>query len=370
MLPSLVDRYIFREWLQAFGLALGVTFGLLIMAEIYDQLGDLLALGATAGDAARYFAVLSPTLWPALIPISLLISVMLALGNLHRNSEIVALRAAGLGIFRITRTLWLAGVALTGLLFVLQAWVIPWAVEEGRAWESHLVLSHAARERGPAEAGVIHNLTFYDAAEGRLWFMNRFREYTLEGFGVTISELLPDGREHRRIAAREARFSPGRGWSFIDGREIHFDVDRAEAVRSLAFERLDRPDWLEDPDLMKALRKNPRDLSLAEVRKVLASVDADMDPRARGFLVQYHRALATPWTALVVIGIAIPFAVSGVRTNPLVGVSKAGGLFVAYYLLNLACFRLGEQGRLPALVAAWIPVGAGMLVALLAGVRR
>jgi len=370
MLPNLVDRYIFREWAQAFALALGVTFGLLIMAEVYDQLGDLIALGASAADAARYFVVISPALFPALIPVALLISVLMALGNLHRNSEITALRAAGLSVMRITRSLWLAAAGLTGLLFVLQAWVVPWAVDEARAWQSHLVLSQDPGERGGTEAGLLYNLTFYDAAQGRLWFMNRFREYTLEGFGVTVSELAADGRETRRLAAREARFSPGRGWTFLHGREIIFDVDRGEAVRSLAFERLDRPEWGEDPDLMKALRKNPRDLSLAEVQRVLDAVDPDMDPRARGFQVQYHRAWATPWTALVVMGIAIPFAVSGVRTSPWVGVSRAVGLFGAYYLVSLACYRLGDQGRLPPLVAAWIPVVSGLVVALVAGARR
>lgn len=355
---------------MAFGLALGVTFGLLMMAEIYDQLGDLLAMGAPPVEVARYFAVISPTLWPALIPVALLISILLALGNLHRNSEIIALRAAGLSVFRITRTLWLAGLALTGLLFVLQAWVVPWSLDEGRAWQSRLVLAHAADQAGEIEVGLIHNLTFYDAAKGRLWFMNRFREYTLEGFGVTVSELAPDGTEVRRLAAREAVYSPGRGWSFRQGREIEFEPLRGEARRSLPFDRIDRPEWKEDPDLMKALRKNPRDLSFQEVRRVLASVNPDLDPRARGFLVQYHRAMATPWTALIVVGIAIPFAVAGVRTSPWVGVSRAAGLFVVYYLLHLACSRLGEQGRLPALVAAWIPIAAGLLVALVAGARR
>jgi lipopolysaccharide export system permease protein len=62
---------------------------------------------------------------------------------------------------------------------------------------------------------------------------------------------------------------------------------------------------------------------------------------------------------LIVIAIAIPFAVSGVRVNPAVGVSKSIGLFFLYYVLTTAATTLATRGAVAPVVAAWLP-NAGM----------
>ena len=58
---------------------------------------------------------------------------------------------------------------------------------------------------------------------------------------------------------------------------------------------------------------------------------------------------------LLVIAIAIPFAVSGVRVNPAVGVSKSIGLFFLYYVFNSAATALATKGIVDPQVAAWLP---------------
>ena len=51
----------------------------------------------------------------------------------------------------------------------------------------------------------------------------------------------------------------------------------------------------------------------------------------------------------------MPFAVSGVRTNPMIGVSKALGFFAIFYVLISLASILCERQIIPALLAAWIP---------------
>jgi lipopolysaccharide export system permease protein len=71
--------------------------------------------------------------------------------------------------------------------------------------------------------------------------------------------------------------------------------------------------------------------------------------------VRYFGLLADIFTPLIVIAIAIPFAASGVRVNPAVGVSKSIGLFFLYLALqNLAASLATKQLVDPAL-AAWLP---------------
>ena len=55
------------------------------------------------------------------------------------------------------------------------------------------------------------------------------------------------------------------------------------------------------------------------------------------------------------VGIAVPFALTGVRTNPMVGVSKAMGFFAIFFVLISIASIFGERQIIPAMLAAWIP---------------
>ena len=55
------DRYIFSEWVKTFLLTMGLTLGLLLMEDMYDDLPDLLTYGANIMDVAWYYLVLLPS---------------------------------------------------------------------------------------------------------------------------------------------------------------------------------------------------------------------------------------------------------------------------------------------------------------------
>ena len=132
------DRYIFSEWVKTFALAMGLTLGLLLMEDMYDDLPDLLAYGANIGDVAWYYRVLLPSFLPIVLPLALMISVLFSLGNLHRNNEIIAMRACGLSLYKLTRSLWTMVIVFTFLLFYLNAQLVPWSVEQSRKiWDNY-----------------------------------------------------------------------------------------------------------------------------------------------------------------------------------------------------------------------------------------
>jgi lipopolysaccharide export system permease protein len=69
----------------------------------------------------------------------------------------------------------------------------------------------------------------------------------------------------------------------------------------------------------------------------------------------------SPLSCLIILGLAIPFSLTGVRTNPFVGVSKAMGLFLLYYLLVNIGHLAGASG-FPPVWAASIPNIAGIFL--------
>ena len=73
------------------------------------------------------------TLGRFFLPLTLLVSLLYTLGQMHRHHEFTALRAAGISLWRITAPVWFVGLLCCGLLGWLNASVVPWSVEESRA---------------------------------------------------------------------------------------------------------------------------------------------------------------------------------------------------------------------------------------------
>ncbi len=353
---TLLDRHILKEWGTAFALTLTVVVGILVLQNMYDTLPDLIDLKATGGEVLFFYLLSLPVYLPAILPISFLVSILFALGNLHRNSEVVAMRACGLGLGRISRPLWLAGAVLSLLLLYLSASVVPVAVEHSRTYLENLEFAAREKEMEEKDVGLIYNLGFDNRRDGRLWFMNRFSERAWLGLGVNVHTRSPDGRETGRISAREAYYDDvWEEWVFLDGRELFFDPETGDPLRARAFARKAFAEFDEDPGLMLALHKSPKELSLFELKKVTEAVPADENPAVNAYLVRYYSLLAAPFSCLVVVGIGVPFAVSGVRASPMVGISKSIGWFLVFFLLVSVATVLGERRIMPTWLAAWAP---------------
>ena len=117
-----LDRYVFSEWFRNFAGTLLVMLSLMVVFDMYDGFEDLLEMSATGEAIIRYYALLVPTFLPVIVPLSLLISLMFALTNLHRNNEIMAMRAAGLSLWRVTAWLWVGAIALASNSGWLHGW--------------------------------------------------------------------------------------------------------------------------------------------------------------------------------------------------------------------------------------------------------
>lgn len=353
---TLIDRHIFSEWLKPFAVSVAVLTGILLIVDLQDDLWDLLSFGITPADILRYYVVLVPSFLPTVLPFALMLSVLFALGSLHRSNEITAMRATGVSMAHIARSLWLAAGLLAVGLFYLNSEVVPTATERSsKLWDAFAFASEReASTDADTGAGIEKNLTFHDRYANRLWFMNRFSRETLSARGITVSELDAADNETARWFANEARYDPqAKLWVFVNGRHMAFD-ERGQAIRMEFFETREMRQLRTPPDSMYVFRKRPKDLSFFELQEIIAQIEPG-DPRGRAYAVRFHRILANPLSCFVVVAIAIPFAVGGVRTNPMIGVAKAFGLLFVFLGLDHTAVVLSERGYLEPVVAAWLP---------------
>ena len=354
-----------KEWTQGFALILGLIVGILILHNMYDSLSDLLDMAAKTEEIGTkeivfYYVLALPSYLPVILPIAFLVSLLFSLGNLHRNNEIIAMRASGAGLLRISRSLWAVGIALTGILLYMTTSLVPFSVEKSRTFINNLEYKSQEELTDRREQGLVYNLGFDNRKDRRLWFMNRFSERAWLGLGVNVFTRGEDGKELSRISASEAYFDDiEEHWVFLNGRELVFDpeIDDPSQMRPITFEEKVFDTFYEDPDLMLALHKDPDELSIFELRRIIETVPPEENPAVSAYQVRYHSLLAGPFSCLVVVGLAVPFAVFGVRSNPMIGILICVGCLGIFYLLTVAATILGEQGVLPASFAAWMPNG-------------
>lgn len=355
------DRHLLREWLQILGLVLLATLGLLLVQVMYDEFRTVRDLGARGLDVWMYFLVTMPSFFALVLPLALLVSLMLVLGQLHRANEFTAMRAAGVGFLRLTRPIWLVGVLCCGLTWWLNTTVVPWSVEQ----KGFLHDSFQFRSEGtlpPDRRVAFNSVTFDNHEANRMWFINRYSRFTNKAYGVTVSMLDSSRREVTRLTAAEGRRDGARGgWVFKDGWEFDFDAETGDVLHPRSFSEKYYPDFHEDPDLMLLIDRRPTDLSFFELRRIREYFESDDNPKAVPYAVRYFGLLADTFSPLIVIAIAIPFSITGVRVNPAVGASKSIGLFALQYTLTVVAASLATKQLVPPEAAAWVP-NAGMAI--------
>jgi lipopolysaccharide export system permease protein len=359
----LLDRYLLRELMIPLFYCLSGFLLLWVVADLINELGSLQEHKLKAGDIVLYYLVQTPGFLVLGLPIALLLALLYALTNHSRHNELTAIRAAGVSLWRLALPYFGVGFAASIALLVLNETYVPGSAARAEQIKNVHVLQ---APDGPGRDKVA-NLVFSNARDNRDWHIGLYDLHTGEMLkpGPVISNGGP-GPSRWLYADRAVRVKGI--WTFYNAREYSVPVQsNAFPVPLLVTNVLAKPDFSETPEEIRseikisamlnpaALRsrtKNP-DLPLLEIIQYLRLHPNPM----QGSLLytKLEGRLATPWTCLVVVLIAIPFgAVSG-RRNVFVGVASSILIFFAYYVLQQICLALGAGGSLPPWIAGWFP---------------
>lgn len=354
----LLDRYLLREWAKLFALSLAALAGLALLSLTYRNAPEFLDWDAGVGDFVGFLALRLVGELPLLIPVALLISIIFVLAQLNRNQELAAARAAGLSIARLTAPLWFAagacGLALAGLN---GAWVSS-SLEASREISERVEFAAVSSRGTEAQVTGSSEIVAFDSGDGRRrWIVGRLAVAAGRASDVHLHLLDASGREERRIVARTAEFTKQGAvwqWTFREAREFIFEPASGALLRQPRHAVLG-PIPGDNPELMAATAQRAKDLSFRELAGLSAQAGWFPEGKTAQYSMRYHGTLASPIICLVVVAVAIPFAVLGGRVNPMIGVSKTLGLFLIYYFANLLMSAFGSSGTIPPVLAAWIP---------------
>lgn len=352
---KLLNKYVFNEWISAFVATLIATCGILLMEAMYTELQDLVVYGASVHKICSYYYRVVLSVLPTTIPVSLFISVLFSLGKLNNNNEIVAMRASGLNVQQISAPIMIAGVILSGICLILNISVSPKAFEQNRRFLTNIKLEYRSKTSNTDSVFWAANYAFNNQLQHRLWFIGKFNLKTKECINVNVYQHNTDNVEILRLSANKAIFNPLQNeWTFIDGKETQFDKDTKLPIFSKNFDQKIVNNFNETPELIATFNKKFQDLSFKDLKAMMQNV-TDKSSIAQ-YSVKYYSVIATSLSCIVIAILSIPFALTGVRKNPAVGIAKSIGLLFLFYVTTNISHSLGNNCIINYVLAAWLPI--------------
>lgn len=357
----LLDRYLLRELIVPLAYCLAGFLIFWISFDLLAQMAEYQKLRLKAHDLVDLYLVTIPSILVTVLPMAFLLSLLYALTNHARHHEITAMRAAGISLGRIAVPYVAVGVLLSLGVFAMGEYWAPTSNDDAEEilarHQTDKSLSSGRRQWEP-------KLGFYNNLERRWWFVENYHLFTGEMLRPHVIWLLPDG-SRREILAEQATHVSGI-WTFTNVHRLSYEGKTGTAPVQEELPTLAMPEFQETPEQIRSEIKINKLRNFKGARKTQLSIREILDyerlhpsgipPGLQSVLrTKLHGQMASPWTSLVVVAIALPFGARSGRRNVAAGVASSIFICFAYFVLQQLSLALGSGGHLEPWIAAWAP---------------
>jgi lipopolysaccharide export system permease protein len=330
-------------------LAVLVALVLILMTlDLLGESGKILAIpGNTDAHLWRYVGLRLPILLSRFLPFSVLLGTLIAFVGLNQNSEVVAMKAAGLSAHQILAPLVLASIGVAAILFAFNELVVVNSTREVTAWSDN------DYKPVPPSSGMVSNvwvmngddLVHAGIAGGRPFTAERIEYFDRSG-----------GVLQREILAARAVPRPTGDWLLQDVRIYDANMN---VVRRLP--QMVGLQGLTTNQLTLA-KVEPTELPYWTLKKRIAELDAGgrPDDEARAGLA--HK-IAGPLSTVLMPLLAAVAAFGLARSGQVLLRATVGmALGFTYFVADNFSLAMGNAGAYPPLVAAWAPFFLFLLI--------
>ncbi len=340
-----------REFATLFVLVLTGFVSLVIVFTFFDLLGDILRNHIALAIVGEYLLNLTPSMLYLTAPLAVLIAVLVTFSVLNRNSEIIAMKATGISLYRLVIPIVSIAACLAVCLFLFDQYYLPQAnrrqdalrnVIKGRPPqtyfnpEEHWIFGPKAL---PGEPGCIFYYEFFDP------HTNEFANLSVFEFEPATFQLT------RRVFAKRAVWDDDSAtWHFENGWVRDIQGGNVKGYRT--FLETSFTEMRATPDYFTKEALESQEMNFGQLDRYIR------DLRQSGFdtkrlSVALWQKLSYPLVTVVMAVLAIPFALSMGRRGSITGIAVAIGVALAYRVVDTLFGAMGNVNYLPASVAAW-----------------
>jgi lipopolysaccharide export system permease protein len=338
---GILDRYIARTWLRLLALCLGGFVSLYLIVDLIEKIPRFMRAGGEVSVILEYFLWKLPEIIGRTASFSILMTTLLTLGVLSRDSEITAMRSCGVSLLRISMPMLALGFVASIILLLNAELVLP-----GSYARTEMIDRVKIKKRGERVTFKRNNIWF---RSGNMILQARlFEPKTRTLSGVVIWGVDDALNPISRIDAESAIFQEGR-WTLKSARQKKFEGS-GFVNKSAETLNLDLKLKIEDLQVLDGDADNMSIRTLAEYAENLKRGGY----HAFRYLTLMHTKIATPFAAIIMVLLGIPFALRSGRSGGIaMGIGASIGIGFAYFIVNAVMLSYGRSGVLPPVLAAW-----------------
>jgi LPS export ABC transporter permease LptG/LPS export ABC transporter permease LptF len=378
-----IDRLMIREIIPPTLLGFMTYTFLVVMRGIFNLIEQILVRGVAMRDALQVLWITLPHIVVLTIPMSFLFGVLLAVGRMNMDNEIVAMQAGGIPANRLLRPIVALGALLALLNGYLYLVVIPGSGRELRELKFRLFAE--AKNLGRIEPGVFH-----EQLPNVLLYLRDADHDSGEWEDVLFFDSSDPGEERLTLARRGRMVTAGVDSKATTGEmpEVEQWI-RLEDVVTHQFSRSDpetyrinrtrsqlfRPDMSGGGQVRFRLAMGEREtlelisflrggtlISREEREDPLNKLDEEVERRHAA--VELNKRVAIPFASVVFAFLALPLGVGSRSGGRGRGFVVSVGVVLVYYLVNNQGEMMAMEGRVAPWLGIWLPNIVLMAVAL------
>ncbi|MDD4885536.1 MAG: LPS export ABC transporter permease LptG [Thiomonas sp.] len=354
-----VRRFLLLHVLSAVGL---VTFAFLALLFFIDMLNDLSNLGKpgfSLSGTLLHVALSMPSRAYEVLPIAILVGGVFALSSLAASSEFTILRMSGLSPRSALLLLLQLAAALVIALFLLGEWLAPAAGQLSTRLQAHgsagigtelasgVWLRNDSDRTGNQTVNIKAINTQGDLTDVRIYVLNAQAQITAE------------------LHAPSGVYEGGGSWMLHNVTRTGLPLQTGAALR---VSQLPSYRWQTSlsPSVLGVLLLSPDRMSAIDLWRYIQHLRTNHQAAER-YEIQLWKKLFYPFSAVVMLLLALPFAYLHTRSKGVSGKVLAGiVLGIAFILLNTLFSSLGILGTWPPAMTAAMPMllfgGLGLIV--------
>jgi lipopolysaccharide export system permease protein len=270
-----------------------------------------------------------------------LLTTLMTFSSLSKFSEITAMKANGINIYRISLPVIIFSLIAAVVFFYFSELIKPASVQK----TEHIVKIEVQKRKMSG---------FFKQNE--IWYHGENAIYNFKMFdinknilrGVTINYLNPDYTLTKRIDAQRAEWKNDK-WIFYNLLTTRFDENNP--VLEWSKEKI--INIPEKPGDFNVMQKDVDEMGYFELRKYVKKIQSEGYDVTK-YIVELQGKIAFPFVILIMVFIAVPFSLRSERSGGVMQ-SLGIGIFIgfSYWIVHAFFMSLGRSEILPAILAAW-----------------
>lgn len=350
---KIIDRYILKEFFLFLCMIMGLFVTLFIIIDFFERLKLFLNNNASLSQMGSFIFYQIPMIVSLTLPVAVMIATLITLSTFSRNSEITAMKANGISLYRIASPIFLSAVIISFFLFFFSEWVTPMANQKS----DHIKYVEIKKQQ--ARGSFKQSQIWYRGMDG-IYNFNLYNPQTGTIQGVSLYFMTRDFRLRMQISAEKAFWEKNR-WVGQNVQVISFSPDGLPSIQKQ--ERIPLP-IRETPVDFEAVQKSPDKMGYFELKTYVDKLIKE-GTEVNAYLTDLHAKLAFAFVTMILTAIGVIFSVHAERSG---GVARSIGLGIiigfSYWIVHAFSVSLGRSGTIPPLLAAWVANAVFMVMAL------